>query len=451
MGGISAIVMCAGQGTRMKSARAKVLHEVAGVPMCCWPLKAVLDVAGQDVIAVVGHHADAVKKAIGDRFGGQVKFALQQEQRGTGDAVRIALAASNSSATDVVVACGDTPLLTADSIRKLVHEKENAKVVFAMTMLDDPAAYGRVTRDDEGHVVGIVEFKDATPAQRDIREINVGLYVFDADFLRDQITKLTDKNMNHEFYLTDLIASARRLYGPQSVKTISLCAEEVLGVNDRTELANAESIMRARLTRQWMLQGVTMMDPATTYVGADVELSPDVTLHPNVQLLGRTKIEQGATIYANSVIENSVVGIKAQVGPFARLRPGTVLEENAKVGNFVETKKSRLRKGSKANHLAYIGDADVGEGANIGAGTITCNYDGFNKHPTHIGDGVFIGSNSTLVAPLQIGRHAYVAAGSTITRDIPENDLAISRGRQENKTGYATRIRSKLKKEKPEA
>jgi len=446
MSEISAIVLCAGQGTRMKSVRAKVLHEIAGIPMCCWPLQAMLEGAGQDVIAVVGHQSDAVQKAIEGRLKGQIKFALQKEQRGTGDAVRIGLAATNPSASGIIVACGDTPLLTRNSIKKLAAEHQGAKVIFATTTLNDPAAYGRVVRDVNNNVLGIVEYKDGTPEQRAIQEVNGGLYFFDASFLREHITTLKDSNSNKEFYLTDLVASARKSHGSESVKTISLAPEEVLGINDRVELAKAEAIMRARIAQHWMLQGVTMIDPSATYIGGDVTLDSDVTLYPNVHIHGKTKIEQGATIFANTVINDAVVGKGAQVGPFARLRPGTVLEENAHVGNFVELKKTRLGKGSKANHLAYLGDTEIGEGANIGAGTITCNYDGYSKHPTKIGDGAFIGSNSTLVAPLKIGDGAYVAAGSTINRDIPDNDLGISRGRQENKPGYAVKLRERLQK-----
>jgi bifunctional UDP-N-acetylglucosamine pyrophosphorylase/glucosamine-1-phosphate N-acetyltransferase len=426
----------------MKSTRSKMVHEVAGVPVCCWSIASVAALA-DDIVAVVGFQADQVQHTIRERYDSKVRFVLQNEQRGTGDAVKVGLTAVPATASTVLVVYGDTPMLTEQSLRSLTQLRKSAKVALCVSTPDSPTGYGRIIRDKSGKAASIVEEVDASEAQRAIREINAGVYAFDAAFLREQILAVQTQNKKNEIYLTDLIARARDLHGADSVVTFELSPEEMLGVNDRVQLAQAETLMRKRLTTHWMKQGVTMIDPSTTYIDAHVKLDSDVTLHPGVVLMGHTQIAQGAVIYAHSVLEDANVGKNAKVGPFARLRPGT--EENTRVGNFVETKKAHLRKGTKANHLAYIGDAEIGENCNIGAGTITCNYDGFKKHVTHIGDGTFVGSNSTLVAPLAIGERVYVAAGSTINKDVPDDDLAISRGRQENKKGYATKLRERLK------
>jgi bifunctional UDP-N-acetylglucosamine pyrophosphorylase/glucosamine-1-phosphate N-acetyltransferase len=428
----------------MKSDKSKLLHEVAGVPLCCWPISRVIDFAS-GIVAVVGHQADEVRQAINQRFDSKVSFVLQSERRGTGDAVKQGLSAVADNAETIMVVYGDTPMLTEQSLRSLSNLRGSAKVAFCTAVLDNPTGYGRVARDSHGEVTAIVEDSDTTDAQRSIREINTGVYAFDAKFLRAQIMALGTANKQNEIYLTDLIEKARELHGAGAVATLKISPEEMLGINDRAQLAQAEALMRQRLNHRWMVQGVTMIDPATTYIDANVELSSDVTLHPGVILKGRTKIAKGAQIFAHSVLEDAVVGQGAKVGPFARLRPGTVLGENTHVGNFVELKKTMLNKGSKANHLAYIGDSEIGENCNIGAGTITCNYDGFKKHVTKIGNGTFVGSNATLVAPLNIGERAYIAAGSTLTEDVAADDLAIGRGRQVNKTGYAKQIRERLK------
>lgn len=430
----------------MKSVRSKMLHEVAGLPVCSWPIEAVMPLTSAELISVVGFQADEVQNAIRERFGAKTSFVVQKEQRGTGDAVRTGLAAVSEKASTIMVIYGDTPLLTSQTLQALANLRASAKVAFCVAIPENPFGYGRIIRDAQGRVESIVEERDASQNQRALREINAGVYAFDAQFLREQILGLRDQNIKNEIYLTDLIATARALHGPDAVTTLEISSDEMLGINDRVQLAQAETLMRHRLNENWMRQGVTIIDPATTYIGAQVELASDVTLYPGVMLLGKTKIANGATIYAHTVIEDSSVGEDAKVGPFARLRPGTVLDENTRIGNFVETKKTHLKKGSKANHLAYLGDAEIGASVNIGAGTITCNYDGFKKYPTHIEDGVFVGSNSTLVAPLTIGKNAYVAAGSTVTKDVPEGDLAISRGRQENKKGYAEKLRSRQRK-----
>jgi bifunctional UDP-N-acetylglucosamine pyrophosphorylase/glucosamine-1-phosphate N-acetyltransferase len=321
-----------------------------------------------------------------------------------------------------------------------------------------PTGYGRILRNENGDINGVVEENDASPTQKQINEVNPGIYAFDAEFLHDALSGLKSHNAKNEYYLTDVIAMAG-----SSVVGMHVPASETLGINDREQLAEAEQILRRRILSKWMKAGVTCMDPASTYIDNDVQVGQDVLLGPGVMLLGKTKVGNNVSIGAGSILTHTTVddharihpysvcdeahiGTKAEVGPFARLRPLARLDESTKIGNFVEVKKSHFKKGSKANHLAYVGDTDVGENCNIGAGTITCNYNGFGKHKTTLEDGVFIGSNCTLVAPLVVGEQAYVAAGSTVTKDVPSNALAISRGRQENKEGYAARIRARLKK-----
>lgn len=440
----SAIVLCAGQGTRMKSSKAKVLHELAGIPMCCWPLSRALRVA-DSVVAVVGHQAEEVKSAVTKVVGDRIRFVVQAQQRGTGDAVKVGLEGVPTHAETILVTCGDSPMVTEETLRSLASVRGFAKVALCTSKVANPKGYGRIIRDSNGRAACIIEEADASEAERQVNEVNSGVYAFDAAFLRSQIIAIQSNNSQEEFYLTDLVAKARELHGPGAVATLECDASEMRGINDRAQLASAEQAFRHMVNTDWMKKGVTMIDPATTYIDADVSIGQDVILHPGVILRGKTQIASGAEIFAYSVLEDSTVGAFAKVGPFARLRPGTVLEEKTRVGNFVETKKSLLRKGTKANHLAYIGDADIGEYCNIGAGTITCNYDGFKKHVTKIGDGTFIGSNTTLVAPLVIGERVYVAAGSSITDDVGSDDLAIGRSRQENKTGYASKIRDRLR------
>lgn len=464
MNKVAGIVLCAGQGTRMKSERAKMLHDVAGVPMCCWPIGRIANIADSEVIAVIGYQGEEVKSAVLERFGNRVKFAWQKDAIGTGDAVKAGLWQVSEDVSTVIVIGSDTPLLRENTIEGLLKAQENsdAKVALFSSVYENPTGYGRIIRDPEGSVIAIVEETDASEEQKRIKEVNTGIYAFDAQFLREEIQELNSSNSQNEFYLTDVIRSARRKYGAQAVATCDIENEEVAGINDRVQLSEAEAIMRKRLNHHWMKEGVTMIDPATTYIDAEVELSADVTLYPNVMLKGRTRVMENATIesgcvvtnsvigegshlFSHSVLENASLGARTKVGPFARLRPGSVLDEETKVGNFVEMKKTHLKKGAKANHFAYLGDSEIGENCNIGAGTITCNYDGFKKHKTIIGDGSFVGSNSTLVAPVEIGELAYIGAGSTVTKDVPSGALAVSRSRQENKLEYAERIRKRLK------
>ena len=455
------VILAAGLGTRMKSNIAKALHPLAGQPLILHVLNAAFGVDPEQVVLVLGHQADKVRNTIADS---RVRIVLQAEQLGTGHAVQQAVEAISSSNGPVMILCADTPLLTTNTLKEALalHEKSRAAVTLLTTAMTDPFGYGRVVRGKSG-VMRVVEEKDATAAQRKIREVNAGIYCFEAKFLLSSLALLGKNNAQGEYYLPDMIALARKK--KRSVAAL-LCGDpdEVMGVNSRYDLSRAEAVMRQRTNRRWMLEGVTMLDPGTIFVGSEASLGRDVVLYPNVRIEGRTKIGDACVIYPGtrivdsviashvtvkdcSVIEESNVASRAIIGPFAHLRPGAMIEEAAHIGNFVEIKKSTIGKGSKANHLAYIGDATVGADVNIGAGVITCNYDGFQKFQTVIGDGVFVGSDSQLVAPVTIGRGALIAAGATITRDVPAEALGISRPPQEIREGFASR-RRKMKQKK---
>ncbi len=455
------VILAAGLGTRMKSNIAKALHPLAGQPLIRHVLNAAFGTDPEQVVLVLGHQADKVRNAIADS---RVRIVLQAEQLGTGHAVQQAVEAISSSPGPIMILCADTPLLTTNTLKEALalHEKSRAAVTLLTTAMPDPFGYGRVVRGKSG-VMRVVEEKDATAAQRKIQEVNAGIYCFEAKFLLSSLALLGKNNAQGEYYLPDTIALARKK--KRSVAAL-LCSDpdEVMGVNSRYDLSRAEAVMRQRTNRRWMLEGVTMLDPGTIFVGSEASLGRDVVLYPNVRIEGRTKIGDACVIYPgtrivdsviashvtvkdSSVIEESDVSAGASIGPFAHLRPGAMIGEGAHIGNFVEVKKSTIGKGSKANHLAYIGDATVGADVNIGAGVITCNYDGFQKFQTVIGDGVFVGSDSQLVAPVTIGRGALIAAGATITRDVPAEALGISRAPQEIREGFASR-RRKMKQKK---
>jgi bifunctional UDP-N-acetylglucosamine pyrophosphorylase/glucosamine-1-phosphate N-acetyltransferase len=458
---LAAVVLCAGKGTRMKSDRAKVLHPILGRPLAWYPINSALEVGAQQIVAVVGHQADDVRKTLSEHFAGQpLQFALQVQQRGTGDAVNAAREALSAFSGAVLILYGDVPLLTVDTLERLVGAYEPARSPLAMIScrLPDPTGYGRVIRGADGRVTGIVEHKDATAEQRLVTEVNAGIYVADAKFLWGALERLTPQNAQGELYLTDIVAQAAKL-GPVAV--VEAPAEETAGVNDRAELAERAEIIRQRINLRHMRAGVTLVHPASTFIEAGVEIGPETVIGPGVALHGdcevgahvtigqgtvlvRTTVGDGAEVKPYSVLEEAVVGPKCHVGPFARLRPGTVLEDEVHVGNFVETKKARLRKGVKAGHLSYLGDADIGAGSNIGAGTITCNYDGVHKHETVLGSGVFIGSDTQLVAPVRVGDGAFIGAGSTITQDVPAGALSLSRPEQTIKEGWAERRKKVL-------
>jgi bifunctional UDP-N-acetylglucosamine pyrophosphorylase/glucosamine-1-phosphate N-acetyltransferase len=454
---VAAIVLAAGKGTRMKSGLVKILHPVAGRPMIDWPLDAARGAGASPVALVVGHQAEAVR----ERFQGapDIRCALQAEQLGTGHAVSCALPALTGFSGTVLILCGDTPLLRSATLDALVafHRAGEATVTVLTARMDNPHGYGRVLRDGGGRVLRIVEQKDATADECAIREINSGIYCMEAGFLLDNIGALGNNNAQKEFYLTDLVAMAAGQGAPCLAMEID-DADEIMGVNDRAQLAQAGRILRRRINRDLMLSGVTLVDPEQTYIDQGVIVGPDTVIHPNCSISGATvigsgclveggvsisscRIGDGCRIKAGSVLEDSELCNDVAVGPMAHLRPGTLLNDHVKVGNFVETKKTVMGEGSKASHLTYLGDARIGRDVNIGCGTITCNYDGVNKHRTVIDDNVFVGSDVQLVAPVRVGANSLIAAGTTVTRDVPVGSLAISRTPQVNREGW--RIRKK--------
>ena len=451
---LAAIVLAAGKGTRMKSRTAKVLHEIGGRPLAWYAVKRALDAGASPVVVVVGHQAEAVEAAlVASLPGAPLRFAVQEKQLGTAHAVLAARRALRGYDGPVAILSGDVPLLETDTLLKVVRARGRAPVAFATMTLGAPRGYGRVVRDAGGRPARIVEEKDASDAERAIREVNAGLYCADATFLWKSLAKVGADNAQEEFYLTDLVAMAARRDGAVAVE---VPPEEASGVNDREELARAAKVLLRRRARALMRSGVTLEDPERFDCDEGVEIGPDTIVEPGVRLLGRTRVGAGCRIGAGSILKDVVlasqvtvnpytladqatVGSRAIVGPFARLRPDSVIGEEAHVGNFVETKKTTMGKGAKANHLTYLGDAIIGERTNVGAGTITCNYDGEKKHPTRIGAGAFIGSDSILVAPIEIGDRAYVAAGSTLTDPVPAGSLALGRARQVTKEGWVDR------------
>jgi bifunctional UDP-N-acetylglucosamine pyrophosphorylase/glucosamine-1-phosphate N-acetyltransferase len=456
---LAAIILAAGQGTRMKSTLSKMLHPLAGRPLIYYSVRAALDAGASDVVVVVGNGAAEVEAYLAATFGKTVRTAIQSEQRGTGHAASMAMPVIGDVESTFVL-YGDTPLLEVSDLRALATALEGrggASLALLTCMLDDPTGYGRVLRDENGRVLAIREHRDLrNEKERAIAEVNPGVYVAKVAFLRDALASLTPNNAQNELYLTDVVEAAGKRGGAVALPTEPA---GLAGVNDRAQLAAAESLMFRRIAQRWARSGVTLRGKVR--IDEMVEIQPDVTLHANVELRGKTvvktgatidsgcvvtdaTIESGATILPYSVITQSKVGPRARIGPFAHLRPESDIGEEAHVGNFVETKKTTMHARSKANHLAYLGDGEVGEATNVGAGTIFCNYDGFSKHRTVLGRGVFIGSDSQLVAPLRVGDGAYVATGTTVTQDVPPDALAIGRVRQENKPGYAAKLRAKL-------
>lgn len=453
---LAAVILAAGKGTRMKSQKAKVLHEACGRPLAWFPIRRALELGADRVVVVVGHQAEEVERSLlASLPGAPLRFALQREQLGTAHAVLAAKEALADHDGQVLILSGDTPLLTTGTLRAVVQARGRKPVSFATMTLDDPFGYGRVIRS-RGKPTRIVEEKDATAAQRRIREVNAGLYCADAAFLWEALASVDRRNAQHEFYLTDLVTAAARASGAVAVP---VPAAEAAGVNDRGQLAAVARVLTGRIAARYLEAGITIEDPSRFDCDEEIEVGADAVVEPGVRLRGRTRIgarcrigqgsiladatlDEDVTVRPYTLIEEASVGAGSILGPFARLRPGSVLAEGVHVGNFVETKKTRLGKGSKANHLTYLGDAVIGAGVNVGAGTITCNYDGEKKHETRIGDGAFIGSDSILVAPIEIGAEAYVAAGSTLTRPVPDGALALGRARQENKEGWTARMKA---------
>ncbi len=451
-----AIVLAAGQGTRMKSNLYKVLHPVCGKPMVEHVIDHVKGIGADRVVTVVGHGAELVEETLGQKS----EYVLQAEQLGTAHAVQQAENLLGDLEGTTLVICGDTPLIRSETMEALVnkHKELGAKATILTAIADNPAGYGRIIRGDQGEVLRNVEQKDATPEEQAVTEINTGTYCFDNRALFEALKKVKNDNAQGEYYLPDvmgILQSEGALIGAHVSDDFS----ETLGVNDRVVLAQAEAVMRHRIAEKHMRNGVTIISPETTVISADAVIGRDTVLQPGTIIEGHSSIGEECLIGPNShiidsevsdktsihssVVKSSKIGSNTTVGPFAHIRPETDLGDHVKVGNFVEIKKSSFGTGSKVSHLSYIGDAEVGSAVNIGCGSITVNYDGKNKFKTTIEDEAFIGCNSNLVAPVTVGKGSYVAAGSTVTKDVPEDSLAIARSRQENKEGYAAKLNSK--------
>ena len=443
----AAIILAAGSGTRMKSAIPKVLHPIAGRPMIAYPIAAVRPLSPAATVVVIGPQMEDVARAVAP-----AETVVQDPPLGTGDAVRTALTrldgrlAPQGDIEEVLVLYGDTPFLASETLSRLLAERRRTAAAILVSGMRpaDPSPYGRFVLAPDGALECIVEAADATPAEQAIGLVNGGIMVIEARHLAGLVDALDRDNAKGEFYLTDIVRIARR--NRLLCRTVELPVEELLGINTRAELAEAEAVMQRRLRNAAMDAGVTLIAPETVFLSADTQLGRDVVIEPNVTFGPGVTVGEGARICSFSHLEGAVVGPGARVGPFARLRPGAVLDQDVHVGNFVEVKAARLGAGAKANHLSYIGDAEVGARTNIGAGTITCNYDGVNKFRTTIGEGAFIGSNTALVAPVTVGGGAIVAAGSVITRDVPPDALSLARGQQVDKPGRAAQIRARLKR-----
>lgn len=449
------IILAAGQGTRMKSSTSKVLHEIFHKPLVYYPIEAARYAGAQEVCLVVGHKSEEVMKTFGDT----VKYALQAERLGTGHAVMQAMDFIGDDG-EILVLYGDTPLITAQTIEKMLafHRKKKNAVTVLSALVDDPTGYGRIVRDESKHFVKIVEQKDATDEEKRITEINGGMYVFEAKHLKSALSKITNDNKQQEYYLTDTIEIL--LHEGYNVDAIAIMnPDDILGVNSREQLAQATAIMKQRINRKHMDNGVTLIDPHHTYIDPEVEIGQDTVIEPGCIIEGNTSIGENCIIGYNTKIRNCKVGnsvaiessmlIDSQIdegchiGPFAYIRPNSHIGAKVKIGDFVEIKNATIGEGTKVSHLTYIGDADVGCDVNFGCGTVVVNYDGEKKHRTIIKDHAFIGCNTNLVSPVVIEENVYTAAGSTITQDVPKNSLAIARARQEIKPEWVTKKRQK--------
>lgn len=444
-----AIILAAGKGTRMKSKKYKVLHEVAGKPMVEHVLESVKGSGVDQVVTIVGHGAESVKGHLGECS----LYSFQEEQLGTAHAVQMAKSHLEDKEGTTIVVCGDTPLITKETLETLIahHEDANAQATVLSASIQQPYGYGRIVRNASGRLERIVEEKDATQAEKDINEISSGIFAFNNKTLFEKLTQVKNDNAQGEYYLPDVLSLILNDGGIVEVY-LTNDVEEIMGVNDRVMLSQAEKAMQRRTNHYHMLNGVTIIDPDSTFIGPDVTIGSDTVIEPGVRIKGRTEIgedvvigqyseinnstiENGACIQ-QSVVNDASVGANTKVGPFAQLRPGAQLGADVKVGNFVEIKKADLKDGAKVSHLSYIGDAVIGERTNIGCGTITVNYDGENKFKTIVGKDSFVGCNVNLVAPVTIGDDVLVAAGSTITDDVPNDSLAVARARQTTKEGY---------------
>ena len=445
----TSVILAAGMGTRMKSKKPKVLHKVCGKPLSKWVIDASKAAGADKVCAVVGHKAETVKEVLGD----VCEFALQAEQKGTGHAVMQAIDVIKNSKGEVVILNGDTPLITAETINKAIeyHKNNGNQATVITAILDDATGYGRIVRDNDGSVLKIVEQKDASEEEKKINEVNSGMYVFDAQSLVYALDKITPNNAQGEYYLTDtleILLSAGKKIGGYAISD----NDEIRGINDRVQLNEAEKIMQKRINEYHMRNGVTMRNPESVYIEDGVEIGNDTEICQNVTIKSGTKIGSDCVIGSGSMLNRAVIhdGVDVlssvilesevdegtHVGPFAYIRPNCHVGKEVKVGDFVELKNSNIDDGTKISHLTYIGDSDVGKRVNFGCGTVTCNYDGKKKYRTTIGDDCFVGCNTNFVSPINVGDGVYIAAGSTITEDIPENSLSIARARQVNKEGW---------------
>ena len=455
MSELVAVILAAGKGTRMKSKLPKVLHKIGGKPMLQHVLDAADAAGAARKVVVVGHEAELVEAMVGE----QAQMALQAEQLGTGHAVMQTEAVLKDFCGTVMIICGDTPLLEAAELKKFYegHVASQAAATVLTAFMDDPAGYGRIIRDADGNVLGIVEEKDAVLEQKAIKEINTGIYCVEAPLLFEVLAILTCDNAQGEYYLTDVLAKLNAM-GKKVGGVATADSDMIMGINSRRQLAEAENIMRQRILNKLMDDGVTIMDPVSTFIEKGVEIGQDTVIYPYTWLEGTTKIGEDCQIGPNVRLTNVRIGNTAElqfvyghdcevqdnvvIGPYVHLRPYTVIGDNVKIGNFVEVKNSHVGTGSKLPHLSYIGDSDIGSSVNIGCGCITVNYDGKKKHRTIIEDNAFVGCNSNMVAPVTIGAGAYIGAGSTITKDVPEDDLGIARAKQKNIEGWAAKYRN---------
>lgn len=451
-----AIILVAGQGTRMKSKLKKELHPILGRPMIQYVLDALKPTSIKQTVSIVGHSREEVKQTIGDVS----EYVTQEEQLGTGHAVIQAKELLQDKQGTTIVVCGDTPLITAETFEKLFnhHESSQSKATILTTKLENPAGYGRVVRNEQDGVEKIVEHKDASNIERNINEINTGTYCFDNEALFAALEEVGNDNVQGEYYVTDVIEILKKQNDKVSAYVVE-DVDETIGINDKVALAEASKIMQRRINEQHLRNGVTILDPENTYISAEVSIKADAVIHPGSVISGNTIVGSETHIGPNSEIHNSVIGEaahirqsvvndskignKVKIGPYAHIRPEATIKDDVKVGNFVEIKNSEIAKGTKVPHLSYIGDASLGEEVNIGSGAVTVNYDGSNKHRTIIGDHAFIGCNANLIAPVTIENSGFVAAGSTITKDVPEESLAFGRAKQVNKEGYAKKLINK--------